>query len=234
MRIQFRHYVLALGTFLFGVVISAIPAFASTGSGIVGLYNAPDPHAFDQALRQTEPTLASKGCRVARVGEVVGVQADIGLGDVNRLIHVTCSSAILDNMMGRALLDLLSAAASPVALMEGRYLQGPLDDGDPNGRSYILKLSRYSNSDPNARDADLAALDQQVVGLADVYKNEVYLEVHRAVGMPTPDEAVLLYYPSEEAGERFRASNQSLLEQIGRFNRAHLTAFAYYQVKPLR
>ncbi|HBM87082.1 MAG: hypothetical protein P1U69_07105 [Parvibaculaceae bacterium] len=234
MRIQFRHYVLAFGAFLFGVAISTLPAFASAGSGIIGLYNASDPKAFDQALRDAEPELTSKGCGVSRVGEVAGVQADIGLGDVNRLIHVTCRSTILDNAMGRAVLDSLSSAASRVALLEGRYLDGPLDNGAPDGRAYILKLSRYSNSDPNARDADLAALDRQVAGLDDVYQNEVYLEVHRAMGMPTPDEAVLLYYPSSEAGERFRANNQSLLEKIGRFNRAHLTEFAYYLIKPIR
>lgn len=234
MRIEFRHYALAFGAFIFGIATLALPAFASSVSGIVGLYQASDPQAFDQALRRVEPALTSKGCGVARVGEVVGVQADIGLGDVNRLIHVTCAATILDKASGRDLLDSLSAAGSPVALLEGRYLEGPLDNGTPDGRAYLLKLSRYSNSDPNARDADLAALDEQVEGLADVYRNEVYLEVHRAVGVPTPDEAVLLYYPSPEAGERFRANNRPLLEQIGRFNRAHLTEFAYYVVKPLR
>ncbi|AWZ01397.1 hypothetical protein RHODOSMS8_01863 [Rhodobiaceae bacterium] len=230
----FRHSVLFVSTVLFSLVALALPAFANTQSGVIGLYNAADPVRFDEAVSETEAALSSQGCAVARVGEVVGVQADIGLAVANRLIHIICRSPLLDDSAGRLALNGLSDVAVPVALVEGRYLEGPMIERNVIGRAYILKLSRYSNSDLAARDADLAALGATVAGLDDAYRNEAFIEVHRAAGMPTPDEAVLLSYDTPEAGERFRNNNQSLLERIGLFNQAHLTAFAYYVVKPLR
>jgi hypothetical protein len=234
MTYSFRHSVLLVSAVLFSLVVLVLPAFASTQSGVIGLYNAADPTRFDTAVGDAEAKLASQGCAVARVGEVLGVQADIGLAEANRLIHITCRSPLLDNSAGRTVLDSLSEVAVAVAVVEGRYLEGPVGERNAEARAYILKLSRYSNSDPVARDADLAVLGETVGGLADAYRNEAFIEVHRAAGMLTPDEAVLLSYDTPEAGERFRNNNQSLLERIGLFNRTHLTEFAYYLIKPIR
>jgi len=120
MTYLFRHSVLLVSTVLFSLAILALPAFANMQSGVIGLYNATDPARFDTAVSDAESALASQGCAVARVGEVTGVQADIGLGEANRLIHLTCRSPLLDNSAGREALSVLSEMGAPIALVEGR------------------------------------------------------------------------------------------------------------------
>jgi hypothetical protein len=44
---------------------------------------------------------------------------------------------------------------------------------------------------------------------------------------------VIISYPSEEIANAFRADNRDVLDQIGQFNRDHLTRFAYISVEPV-
>lgn len=235
MELSYRHFVLALSALIFSLVVLTVSAFAGPSNGVIALYDVTDEAAFDDALKGFETSLKGQGCVVAREGRVGGGQGDIGIEMPNRMLHLTCEGPVLDTSEGRAVFNRLSSSATMSALLEGRYLgEFSRENSAVAGRAYILKLSRYSNSDPDARDHDLAALGARVSTLADAYRNEAVMEVHRAVGMPTPDEAVLLYYASPEAGDRFRDNNQDLLEQVGQFNRAHLTEFAYYFVAPIR
>ena len=100
------------------------------------------------------------------------------------------------------------------------------------GRQYILKISHYNNQDPAGRNADLEHLGKVVEPVADKYHNEMFLEVHRASGMQTPDEVVAIYYDTPEAGDRFREKNQAILEKIGAFNKKHLKSFTYLVAQP--
>lgn len=235
MELSYRYFVFALCALTFSFVLFTSSAFASSQSGVIALYDVVDEGAFEDALKGFEASLREQGCVVAREGRVGGGQGNIGIEMPNRMLHLTCEGPVLDTPEGRAVFNRLSGSGTMLALLEGRYLGAVSQDQDPaDGRAYLLKLSRYSNSDPDARDRDLAALGARVSTLADAYRNEAVMEIHRAVGMPTPDEAVLLYYATPEAGDRFRDNNQDLLEQVGQFNRAHLAEFAYYFIAPIR
>lgn len=235
MEFSYRHIGLSLGTLALAYALFASSAFANSQNGVIALYEVTDDAAFEVALGEFEMSLTEHGCVVAREGHVGGGQGDIGIEMPNRMLHLTCEGPILDMQEGRATFNHLNGSGTLLALIEGRYVGAVLQDQEAAaGRAYLLKLSRYSNSDPDARDRDLAVLGAQVSTVADAYRNEAVIEIHRAVGMPTPDEAVLLYYATPEAGDRFRTNNQDLLEQVGQFNRAHLTAFAYYFISPIR
>jgi len=236
MTLFYRHVCLSLSVLLLASIVFSLPAFAVPHSSIIALYDVEDGSIFDDAVDALRVSSRDAGCEVARVGVITGAQGSMEIVQPNRLVQLTCEAPVLDHEDGRAVLNGLSNAALLIAAVEGRFLVGPLEEtGTGFGqRDYILKLSRYSNSDPDARDKDLADLGTLVGVLDDRYTNEVIIEVHRAIGFETPDEAVLIYYADAESGARFRENNSSVLERIGLFNRDHLTAFVYYPVKLLR
>eukprot|EP00903_Cladosiphon_okamuranus_P002060 g2058.t1 len=150
-------------------------------------------------------------CSIRREGRVLGRQGNLDLPDLDRFAVLTCAASALKSPLDAGF---LSGENQPFLLLEGdlREFEVPAAT-QANQREYLIKLSYYTNSDLSGRAEDLKALAEAVAPLDDPYKTESFLEVHRASGLRTPDEVVTIFYDSPEAGNRFRAANQAILEQ---------------------
>ena len=221
-------------TGLFGLAVAAFalltagPAAHATDYGLLGLYKVDDAAVFETALRAFEQDIADRGCALSREGMIVGEDGDIDIDTPSRFLWLTCAAPLLRGADTRAVFAKLEAGAHRLALLEGEVFAGENGASRVAGRAYILKVSHYNNDDPDARDADLAALQATVATRADRYKLEAFIAVSHAVGMTTPDEAVLIYYDDPQQGERFRGGNGDIMKAIGGFNKDHLTDFIYY------
>ena len=218
---------------LFGVVaavglLTAAPAVHAAEYGLLGLYKVDDAALFETALGAFEQDIADHGCALSREGMIVGQDGDIDIAAPSRFIWLTCAAPLLRGADTRVLFAKLEAGAHRLALLEGELFAGENGASAVVGRAYILKVSHYNNDDPDRRDADLAALQATVATRADRYKLEAFISVSHAVGMMTPDEAVLIYYDDPGQGERFRGDNGDIMKAIGGFNKDHLTDFIYY------
>ncbi|NIZ60666.1 hypothetical protein DL239_06710 [Sedimentitalea sp. CY04] len=199
-----------------GIIIAgASAANASQSNAIVALYHG--------ANSLTEQTAQDLGCSVYRSGPVFAQQGSLKVEEPTNYAVLTCDSPVLANPDARAHLD------GTVAVFEGDLSVFPAasDTTGLGERQYILKLGYYNNSDINQRDADLATLGSIADQRDGHWTNEAFLNVDDAMGMATPDEVVVIYYDTAEQATAFRDNNQDILEQVGTFNRAHLTGFAY-------
>ncbi|MBS9716476.1 hypothetical protein ACFFUT_15755 [Pseudohalocynthiibacter aestuariivivens] len=168
-------------------------------------------------------------CSLEREGNIMMQQGNLDLELPNRFAILSCEQPILQISGSRAQLADLYPGAQEIAVFEGRLVWNPEDDASSSvaDRQYILKLSHYNNTDPDQRYGDQVALSAAGSTREDHWATEGFLSVHSARGIPTPDEIVVIHYDSPEAGDRFRDTNQDILEQVGAFNRAHLTEFTY-------
>ena len=203
---------------LCGALVFGGAAAAETNQvGVVALFKGDDSSLTE--------VITAHECVVKRKGAVVARQGPLELPDLDRFAVLSCSTSPLDQPGGA----LATFAEDPSSVL----LEGDLTEFETSEKStarqreYLLKLSYFSNSDPAARARDLKALAETVAPLPDRYQNETYLEVHRALGMRTPDEVATLFYDSPEAGNRFRNAHQAILEKVGAFNKAHLVSFVY-------
>ncbi len=205
--------------------------FAETISkGVLALINTDDAATYDSTLSDFETKVNAQGCRILREGPVLAEDGDIDLDQPNRFIYMTCSSSLLGHTDGRALISELNQDLEYVIAVEGTsILHDEISfEKTATARSYILKISHYNNSNPVQRDGDLSTLEDLVHPRADTYKTEAFVGVSKAYGIPTPDEAVVIYYDSPDAGNRFRENNPDILEKIADFNDKHLNDFIYY------
>lgn len=202
----------------------AQPAFAET-SGFLGLYKANEPIA----ATVNKELAGSLGCTVRREGTIAAKQGNMRIDVPNRFVLMACEAPLLrDPEAPEALAGLVKSAALQAAF-EGQLMDLDTSAGEENvsQRQYILKLGNYNNQDPTSRAVEAAAIGKMVENLPDRYTAEASVEVHRAYGMRTPDEVVVLSYQTPAAGDRFRDNNQSVLEAVGAFNKKHLESFVY-------
>lgn len=189
-----------------------------------------EPVGIFALLEDNPPNLslsaAAQGCSVAHQGGVLARQGNLDLPEVAGFALLSCDDRLLDDPKR---VEAAFGGQSPLVTLEGGLTSFDIPSGvpDPQNREYIIKLSYYNNADLVGRTADLEELQQLVRPLPDPYRNEKFLEVHRASGMRTPDEVVVIYYESPAAGDRFRESNQAVLEKVGAFNKKHLVSFVY-------
>lgn len=191
--------------------------------------------AQDAAVDAALPDLAARGCNQWRRGAVAGMQGNLDIGAPARFVLFACRAEILHNAERRQALAAVLAAGKDAIAVEGPLVLGGPDatgPGAPGGRAYVLKISRYNNTDPDRRDSDLDSIDKQAAGRADAWKMEAQVAGLRAVGMPTPDEVVVIHYDDAAQGERFRQQNPDILKRIGAFNRRHLIEFTYISAVP--
>lgn len=204
---------------------SAGPAFADAETTVVfGLYDTDGASA-----PRVDPAAASVlGCTVTRSGRIVAQDGDIGLPRPNAFVLFTCSGPVLAASGETA--DRLVGGARRLALFEGRLTGGGRNGGDAalRNRQYIVKVSYFNNTDPAARQRDLAEIEGLVARRPDQYAPEAAIDVTRALGAPRPDDITVLYYDSADAGERFRSGNPDVMQMIGTFNSRHVTGFTYY------
>jgi len=178
---------------------------------------------FSENTVLPEQTANDIGCSILRSGPIQAQQGTVNVPGVTGYAFLTCDRPILADTAAR---NQLSGA---LAVFEGGLFLFP-DAENPDGlknRQYILKLGYYNNSDINGRDADLSALGAEGEKRNGHWTNEAFLNVDDAMGMATPDEVVLLHYPSAVQATAFRDANQDILEKVGAFNKTHLTGFSY-------
>ncbi|MEP3244514.1 MAG: hypothetical protein ABJN40_15360 [Sneathiella sp.] len=208
------------------------PAIAGT-TGILSLYKITDKGSLATAEAKLANRLRMQGCSIQLAGTILAEDGNIDLFTPDRFLYLECQSAVLGSKNRQTVFEPLIQLSSDTAFFEGALL--PVKQtvsADTGQRSYILKISHYNNLDPAQRDRDLTAIGESLEGRADIYTNQADISVSEAYGARTPDEAVIIYYDSPEAGERFRAANKPILKKIGAFNKNHLEDYVYYVAKP--
>jgi len=207
--------------------ITAATLFAGAVSaqqvGVVGLYQ--NGTALNVAA------LSDFGCTIQRSGAIVAMQGKLSvpLTQPDQFVVLSCEQSIMVDSQRRAAIASLSIGGETIALFEGELtnFEEPASAQDAADRQYILKLGYYNNTDIDARNAGLMALDAKASGRDGVWTTESYLQVHSASGVATPDEVVILYYDSAKIASDFRDDNQDILEDVTAFNSAHLNGFSY-------
>lgn len=209
------------------VLVSGV-ASASPGSqfGVVGLYKVSN----SQVGVIDRQKVAELGCQIRLDGKVANAQGKIDLPQPNKFVFLQCENSLLGMQDKRLALNQLVENGQSLAILEGNLVDFPAskNPGQISDRQYVLKISYYNNRDANKRDSDLEKLTTEAVELPDTYVTESFIGVNEALGMPTPDEVVVLYYDDAKKGERFRKNNGPLLQKIGAFNKTHLLSVVYY------
>lgn len=210
-----------------------IPAALAEEVGLLGLYQVRGA-ASDETLAQIRGGLRERGCRFQREGQVQGSQGKLKMKPANRFFFLACARSLLKDSAARSVFRPLEAASGGVTLLEGELEVFEDLARSGRGREYVIKLSYYSNLDPDRRERDLAAIAEMASARPDAYRNEALIFPRRAVGLPTPDEVTILSYDSPAQGQSFRDANGDLLKAIGRFNGDHLLSFAYLSASSTR
>lgn len=200
--------------------------------GLVGMFYAEKTSTQQAAMISLEQGLKSQGCLLRREGRIFGANGGYKIAAVNRFFYLECENSLLSQLPSNNWIDKMNQRVENLAIFEGvvRFSGSASASLPGNRRSYILKLSDYNNINPQKRNADLARLDQMVQVRKNKYTLEAQLDISAAYGMRRPDEVVLIHYPSEEAGAKFRNndSNADIMAGIGNFNRDHLIQFIYF------
>jgi hypothetical protein len=220
---------------------AAIIALTATGPalagdiGLLGLYKLRDIGRYREALGVLEKNLVDHRCALRREGEIAAMDGPLKVPKPDRFLLLECTRSLLKQSDTRALFGPLRDASSHLMLTEGelQLFEGAFSTPG-KGREYIIKVSHFTNGDPDRRDRDLASLQKQVEARPDRYRNEAMLTPSRAMGMTTPDEVVVLSYDDPKAAERFRRQNPDILDKIGAFNKTHLVEFAYFGASSTR
>lgn len=221
------------------VAAAAMMMIISTGNeamaqqiGVVGLFKI-DPGA---AANVDQQKITNLSCQIRRAGAVVGEQGDIDVERPNHFIFLACEHSLLSVAAKREVLSGLISEGEALAFLEGALTDNPDNDSssDATDREYILKVSHYNNRDTDGREQDLERIMRAVGSDPDRFIDESFIALNRSVGMPTPDEVVILFYESSKRADRFRKNNPKILRDIGAFNKAHLNDFIYYAGKIAR
>lgn len=169
------------------------------------------------------------GCVVFRAGKIVAQQGNSKVKQPDQFIIMSCEQPLLHAAKYRQELNDLYAGAQMIAVLEGPLTKfdNANSQSQPAERQYILKLGYYNNIDVARRADDLLALNKKVVSLEGHWTTEGFVGVNHAMGIPTPDELVIIYYDTAEIGEQFRDNNKDILGDVGAFNDAHLTKYSY-------
>jgi len=200
--------------------------------GILGLYE------FKGNVKPSLDLAKVKGlgCELYREGHVMGESGDIDIAEPTHFIMLACEASLLSDQKSREALQATVPQGKMITILEGDL--SAYANAEPvskvTGRSYIIKISHYNNEDTDQREGTLKKLSQMVKTRAHNYKTEAIIDVNRALGMATPDEAVLIYYDQAGDGEKFRAGNPDIMKVLGRFNKNHLNDYIYYDGQVIR
>ncbi len=197
--------------------------------GVVGLFKSQG----SDAANIDNQKISDLNCQVRRKGIIVGENGDINIAKPNRFIFLACAGSLLSDAAKRNVLTSLISNSKMVAILEGALNDAPGLKGASAvaDRHYILKVSHYNNRNTDARERDLARIMAAVQPKADRFIDEASIVVNRSLGIPTPNEVVILFYASPKMGNQFRKNNPDVLNKIGAFNKAHLNDFIYYGAK---
>lgn len=209
---------------LIGASLALTAPTAMAGQvGVVGLY--------ENGTTINKSALAALECSVKREGFIVAAQGKLSppMPQPDQFVVLDCDRSVLTVADRRHFMSILFTDGKATAVFEGALTEFQTADGttDVSQRQYILKLGYYNNADTDGREADLTALDVKASNRDGHWTNEAYLDVHSSIGIPTPDEVVVIHYETAEIAKKFRDSNSDILQDVGAFNNAHLTSFTY-------
>jgi len=209
----------------FAAVLSTVtPALAETGLFLA--WPAQPAAALDQWDQATAPQLQDAGCSLHRSGTISGSLGPLDWPRMEGFRLYSCASPVLDALSASGATALLDRHGQQPVLFEGSLTLFPTEVPGAEAE-YIVKLSHYNNLDTARREGDLATLGSAISDLKNVWRTEGVLAPDKALGTVRPDDLTFLYYHTGAEAEAFRAANPGVLEQVGRFNKAHLTAFTY-------
>ena len=139
------------------------------------------------------------------------------------------ASAVSGRVRRKALGGLMPKAKA-LAVLEGNLTDSPdLDTMSAAAdRQYILQISRYNNLDTDAPEQDLKRIMQSVKPRPNRFLDESFIAVNRSMGMPPPDEVVILFSASAKQADRFRKDDPDILKKVGALNKAHPDDYIYY------
>ena len=205
---------------------SLVAPNAAAEVAVLGLFRATDPVAYAGALDALDS--AAPGCAIRRHGKVAGTRGPLALPALDRFLLLRCEASLLGDPAGLAALETLAPRGSELVVLEGgaRWSEDPPDAAVAE-RAYVIKLSRFNEAEPDAREADLAALGEDVAERPHAYVNEAVISVARSRGVDGTDDVTVLYYDSPDDAKAFREQNPDLMERIGAFNKTHVTDFVY-------
>ncbi len=199
--------------------------------GMLLLHSQAQSEAVDKAL----PSLTDQGCALWRRGSIAGAQGNLDIGSPDRFVIMVCTSDNFESAQHREALTPILRAGKGARLVEGP-IQFSNSDKSENATqdkgAYIVKLSRYTNLDPNGMKRDFDAINALAEKRTDAWKTDAFISGFRAVGMPTPDEAAIIHYDDPQQGDRFRSQNPDILKLVGAFNKKHLIEYTYISMAP--
>ncbi|NVK12567.1 MAG: hypothetical protein HWE35_00140 [Rhodobacteraceae bacterium] len=203
---------------------AATPALAETGLFLAW------PKQPASSVHQWEETAAASlqdaACRLHRSGTLSASLGPLDWPQMQGFRLYRCASPVLASLAASGAPAALAHHGHPPVLVEGSLTLFPADAPGAEAE-YIVKLSHYNNLNAPRRTDDLAALGSAIAELENVWQTEAVLAPSTALGTLRPDDVTFLYYRTGAEAEAFRAANPGVLEQVGRFNKAHLTAFTY-------
>lgn len=203
---------------------TATPALAETGLFLA--WPAQPAAALTHWDQAAAPLLQDAGCSLHRSGTISGSLGPLDWPQMKGFRLYRCASPVLGALSASGASALLARHGQQPVLFEGSLTLFPADAPDAEAE-YIVKLSHYNNLDTEQRAADLTTLGSVISDLENVWQTEAVLTPATALGTLRPDDITFLYYSTGAEAEAFRAANPGVLEQVGQFNKAHLTAFTY-------
>ncbi len=204
--------------------LSPAPAQAETGLLILSPQPITLPH-------ETPLALDALGCSVWRHGAVGASRGALSLGEATHFALASCETDQTATAEGRAALRFSLGLPDSAVLLEGPYRNKqaqPASMRDTAARYYVLKVSRFNNSDPDARQAEHAAFMSTAAERDHAFTTAATIDVDWATGMPTPDTVEVFYYDDYAESRAFVTVNADIVTASNAFNASHFDAYVYF------
>lgn len=222
-----KNIVFKSALFLSSLVVSHVSV--ANGIGIFGLHNPTSPEQHQVVLKQIKHNEQMRDCNLLRHGKTNGAQGNLNVAENNHYFMLECPTTILSLAGISKTLESINKNTRNLMLLEGNFSDINREglSQDSSKRAYILKISHFNNKQPAQRTRELAAFKKEAYALDNHYYREAFINVQHAYGVKRPDELAIIYYDTQESGDKFRQNNPKFIEKIGQFNMKHLTEFTY-------
>lgn len=204
--------------------LATTPALAETGLLIL----SPQPITLPL---ETPAALDALGCSVWRHGRVGASRGELSLGDATHFALTSCETDQTTTAEGRAALRYSLGLPESAVLIEGPYRNKeahPAAMTETAERYYVLKIGRFNNSDPDARQAGHADFMATAAQRPHAFSIAATIDVDWATGMPTPDTVEVFYYDDYAESRAFVTVNDDIITASDAFNAAHFDAYVYF------
>lgn len=190
--------------------------------------------AQNQSIAASLPALEKYGCGISLTGSVVDAAGTMQIDKPERFSWLHCEQPVLSSTEGRASIAALIKEGSGIIAIEGPVMARTIklkDELHGTTPGIIIKLSRYKNNTPDQMAADLDELVTLANQRDKVWVNDAFIAPVTTIGMPSPDEAVMIHYPDIADGQHFRENNLDIMKLVGAFNKNHLIEYTYLSAR---